>query len=73
MTCLIKYGRAFEAVQAIGFNPIKLNIVALKGFNEDEFTDFAKLTRNHPFHIRFIEYMPIGRSRLEGRGSHSGP
>jgi len=54
-----------EAVQALGFNPIKLNIVALKGFNEDEFTDFAKLTLNYPFHIRFIEYMPIGRSRLK--------
>jgi cyclic pyranopterin phosphate synthase len=57
--------QGIETAQALGFNPIKLNIVALKGFNEDEFADFANLTRTYPFHIRFIEYMPIGRSPLK--------
>jgi cyclic pyranopterin phosphate synthase len=53
-----------ETAQALGFDPIKINIVALKGFNEDEFADFARLTFTKPFHIRFIEYMPIGNPYL---------
>ena len=44
--------------------PIKLNIVVLNGINDDELLDFAKLSLIHPYHIRFIEYMPIGRVRL---------
>jgi GTP 3',8-cyclase len=47
---------AYEA----GFSPIKINVVALKGINDDEFIDFAKLSFKYPFHIRFIELMPIG-------------
>ena len=43
-----------------GFAPIKLNIVALKGINEDELVDFAGLSLSNPYHIRFIEQMPIG-------------
>jgi len=43
-----------------GIHPVKLNIVALRGVNDDEILDFAKLTYSYPFHIRFIEYMPIG-------------
>ncbi len=43
-----------------GIHPIKINVVALKGINEDELLEFAKLTFKYPFHIRFIEYMPIG-------------
>ena len=48
----------------LGFNPIKLNIVALKGINDDEFIDFARLTLTEPLQIRFIEFMPIGASAL---------
>jgi GTP 3',8-cyclase len=44
----------------MGFFPIKLNLVAIKGLNDDEFLDFARLSLTYPFHIRFIEYMPIG-------------
>ncbi len=43
-----------------GFNPVKLNVVVLPEINDDELTAFARLTFNNPFHIRFIEYMPIG-------------
>ncbi len=43
-----------------GFDPVKLNVVALPGINDDELTAFARLTLTNPFHIRFIEYMPIG-------------
>ena len=47
----------------IGFAPIKINAVAMRGINDDEIIDLAKLTFKYPFHIRFIEYMPIGNSR----------
>lgn len=43
-----------------GFAPIKINVVVIRGFNDDELIDFALLTRRYPFHVRFIEYMPIG-------------
>jgi cyclic pyranopterin phosphate synthase len=48
----------------LGFHPIKLNIVALNGINDDELEDMARLTFENPFHIRFIEYMPIGDSQM---------
>jgi len=43
-----------------GFTPLKINMVVIRGFNDDEVVDFALLTRRYPFHVRFIEYMPIG-------------
>ncbi|MGD1975716.1 MAG: GTP 3',8-cyclase MoaA, partial [Desulfobacterales bacterium] len=48
----------------MGFQPIKLNIVALNGVNDDELADMARLSMNFPLHIRFIEYMPIGESQI---------
>ena len=56
-----------EKAHALGFDPIKLNVVALKGHNEDEFVDLARLTMTYPFHIRFIEYMPIGNAQMMSR------
>ncbi len=49
-----------EYAQEVGFTPMKLNVVVMRGFNEDEILDFARLTLNKPYHIRFIEFMPIG-------------
>jgi cyclic pyranopterin phosphate synthase len=43
-----------------GFDPIKINVVAIKGFNGEEVLDFARLTLLKPYHVRFIEFMPIG-------------
>ncbi len=54
----------------IGFSPIKINVVAIKGFNDDEILDFAKLTMKKPYQIRFIEYMPIGQTALENEFGH---
>jgi len=56
-----------EKARQIGFHPIKINAVAMRGINDDEILDFAKLSLDHPFHIRFIEYMPIGNSRARSR------
>ncbi len=50
-----------EAAHAKGFSPIKINVVVLNGVNDDELADLAKLSFDYPFHIRFIEYMPIGK------------
>ena len=53
-----------EEAKNLGFDPIKINVVALKGYNDDEFVDLAKLSLTYPFHIRFIEYMPIGNPQM---------
>ena len=47
-----------EAALTLGFSPIKINCVVLKGLNDDELLEFARLTRGHPFQVRFIEFMP---------------
>ena len=44
----------------MGFSPIKLNVVAMKGINDNEVLDFGRLAIEQPYHIRFIECMPIG-------------
>lgn len=51
-----------HAAAALGFAPIKINCVILRGLNDDELLDFARLSLDHPWHIRFLEFMPIGRS-----------
>jgi len=49
-----------ETARSEGFDPIKLNVVAIRGQNDHEFQDIARLSFDYPFHIRFIEYMPMG-------------
>ena len=51
------YANIFELVEN-GFE-VKLNCVLMKGINEDEIIDFINLSKNHPIHIRFIEFMPF--------------
>jgi len=48
----------------MGFYPIKINVVPIKGINDDELVDIAGLSIKYPFHIRFIEYMPMGSSQI---------
>ena len=56
-----------QRAQEIGFTPIKINAVVMRGINDDEILDLAKLSLTYPFHIRFIEYMPIGNSRSSSK------
>ncbi len=49
-----------RAARAAGLNPIKLNVVLIGGFNDDEIPAFVELTRNTPLDLRFIELMPMG-------------
>lgn len=55
--------RAASAAEAAGLTPVKVNVVVLRGINDDEIEAFATLTRDHPWHIRFIELMPVGDLR----------
>lgn len=51
-----------EAAAAAGLEPLKINCVVIRSLNDDEVFDFAALTVDRPWHVRFIEYMPIGES-----------
>ncbi|GCC34183.1 hypothetical protein chiPu_0012656 [Chiloscyllium punctatum] len=42
-----------------GYNPVKVNCVVMRGLNEDELSDFVRLTEKKPVDVRFIEYMPF--------------
>lgn len=49
----------------LGYNPVKVNCVVVRGFNDDEICNFVKLTENKNVDIRFIEYMPFGGNKWE--------
>jgi cyclic pyranopterin phosphate synthase len=62
-----RFQRVWDSIMAahdLGMSPIKINTVALKGFNDDEIQAIAGLTWKYPFHVRFIEYMPMGNTDL---------
>ncbi|MGE5172979.1 MAG: GTP 3',8-cyclase MoaA [Betaproteobacteria bacterium] len=52
--------RGVNRAAELGFFPIKINMVPVKGLNDDEVADFARLTLDRRLHVRFIEFMPIG-------------
>jgi cyclic pyranopterin phosphate synthase len=51
---------AARAALEAGLHPVKLNVVVMRGINDDEILDFARLTLAMPLHVRFIELMPVG-------------
>jgi GTP 3',8-cyclase len=59
--------RSIKKANYSDLNPIKINSVIIKGFNDDEILDFAKLSIRYNHHIRFIEYMPFGDSGMWDR------
>ena len=48
-----------DAAIAHGLGPVKINCVVMRGANDDELEDFARMTRERAVHIRFIEVMPV--------------
>jgi GTP 3',8-cyclase len=48
-------------------HPIKVNAVAMRGFTEDEVLPFARFAREHPYEVRFIEFMPLDADRAWDR------
>jgi cyclic pyranopterin phosphate synthase len=55
-----KVWTGLDLLQTLPIGPIKINVVLMRGVNENEIEKFAGLARTRPFIIRFIEYMPIG-------------
>ncbi|KAL5549580.1 hypothetical protein UlMin_004811 [Ulmus minor] len=54
--------KVMESINAaidLGYDPVKVNCVVMRGFNDDEICDFVELTREKPINIRFIEFMPF--------------
>lgn len=63
-----RFQRVWDSIlsaHTLGISPVKVNAVVLKGFNDNEIEDISALTLEYPFHIRFIEYMPMGDSAVE--------
>ncbi|MCC5899713.1 MAG: GTP 3',8-cyclase MoaA [Phormidium sp. BM_Day4_Bin.17] len=62
-----RWQRTWEGIQKayeVGFNPLKLNMVVIPGVNDGEVLDMAALSLERQWHIRFIEFMPIGNGHL---------
>ena len=62
-----QFKQSYQNIQLLireGFD-VKLNVVLMKGFNEDEITDFVALTRDLPISIRFIEFMPFNGNQWD--------
>ncbi|MBD1929677.1 GTP 3',8-cyclase MoaA [Trichocoleus sp. FACHB-90] len=58
-----------QAAHRVGFDPLKLNVVVIPGVNDHEVLDLAALTLERQWHVRFIEFMPIGNDQLfTGKG-----
>ncbi|GLC54406.1 GTP 3',8-cyclase, mitochondrial [Pleodorina starrii] len=54
--------RVLESIRTavtLGYDPVKVNVVVMRGVNDDEVADFAALTAHQPINVRFIEYMPF--------------
>ena len=51
--------QGIQAAEAAGLSPVKINAVIVRGYNESDVVDLAKLTLDHPWQMRFIEMMPF--------------
>lgn len=63
-SALARLKEGIEAAEREGFEQIKINVVTMRGVNDDEVVAFARLTVDKPWTVRFIEYMPLGDSKL---------
>ena len=54
-----------DAANRVGLQPVKINMVVMRGINDDEVVDFARMTVDPGWHVRFIEFMPLGTSEGE--------
>ena len=51
--------RGLESARKAGLNPVKINVVPMQGVNDDEIRDFARMTMEEGWNVRFIELMPL--------------
>jgi cyclic pyranopterin phosphate synthase len=64
-----RWQQVWDGIQVayrVGFNPLKLNVVVIPGVNDAEVLDLAALSLEREWHVRFIEFMPIGNNDLFG-------
>jgi cyclic pyranopterin phosphate synthase len=59
---------SIDAALALGYRPVKVNVVVMRGVNDDEVPAFVELTRRRPINVRFIEFMPFDDNSW-GQGS----
>ncbi len=59
--CLERVWEGILAAEQVGLSPIKLNVVVVHGYNETDVVEMAQLTLQRPWHVRFIELMPLGK------------
>lgn len=67
ITCIDAFDRVIDGIKKAsyaGLNPIKINTVIIKDFNDDEILDFVRIARKWDHEIRFIEFMPFGDMSL---------
>lgn len=56
------HAKVLETIETainLGYNPVKVNCVVMRGLNDDEICDFVEMTREKPINVRFIEFMPF--------------
>src|SRR5215472_15908000 len=56
--------RGIRAAKRAGLEPVKVNCVLLRGFNEDQIVEFARFSREEGVVVRFIEFMPLEEDRV---------
>lgn len=56
--------RGVETALTLAFYPVKINVVVIRGLNDEEILDLAKLSLDLPLEVRFIEFMPVGKNSL---------
>lgn len=61
---LDKVMAGIQQAAKLGISPIKINMVPIRDINDDEIIDFARLTMDTPYDVRFIEFMPTGENDL---------
>jgi len=65
---LLKLLNVIAQAQQVGFNPVKLNVVVLKGINDNEILDFVERFKWQNINLRFIEFMPFSFNRWAKNG-----
>jgi cyclic pyranopterin phosphate synthase len=71
-TGLREVRRSVERAVELGFPSVKVNVVMMRGFNDDEFVAFAEMTRAAPITVRFIELMPFDSHQIWKTGRFFG-
>jgi len=56
--------KGIEKAHEVGLRPVRINMVPVRGYNDDEIGEFARITLRRPYQVRFIEFMPTGSGEL---------